>query len=207
MQAYNRIVESLKINLNQDLPGLKVQLKMAPSLRNSPDFPKEPNSTTRRSAVLITVYPDNGNANTILIKRTVYNGAHSGQISFPGGKVDHTDKNLIETALREAEEEVGINPADVRVIGTLTSLFIPVSNMLVLPVIGIIPKPKELHLNLQEVEYTIPVDLMNFKKPENISVKTICIGHTPISAPYYKVNNEVVWGATAMIIAELTELY
>jgi hypothetical protein len=77
----------------------------------------------------------------------------------------------------------------------------------VVPVIGIIPKPNNLHLNLQEVEYTISADLMKFKNPENQSVKTICINNTPISAPFYSVGNEDVWGATAMMISELTELY
>ncbi|PKP34362.1 MAG: CoA pyrophosphatase [Bacteroidetes bacterium HGW-Bacteroidetes-15] len=207
MHAFNNIVKSLKINLAKDLPGLSSQLKMAPALRDRPEFPKSPNSATKNSAVLISIFPDNKCAKTILIKRTVYKGVHSGQISFPGGKADDSDVNLIETALREAEEEVGINPSEVEVLGTLTSLFIPVSNILVVPVVGVIPKPKKLHLNLQEVEYTISVDLMQFKDIRNISVKTISVNSLSISAPYYSVENEVVWGATAMLISELTELF
>lgn len=207
MSDFNSIVERLKINLQKDLPGFKVQQRMAPSFRVGPSMPHNQNPSTRESAVLIAIYPDNGQANTILIKRAVYNGAHSGQVSFPGGKREGFDKSLIETALREAEEEIGIDPTTVEVIGTLTPLFVPVSNLTVLPVVGIMPKPSELHPNLQEVEYTITANLSDFKSPENLSVKTICIGNLPISAPFYAVKNEVVWGVTAMIISELTALY
>lgn len=207
MKDFNSIVGSLRENLKKELPGLSAQINMAPTLRTAPGFPKEPNSNTRNSAVLISIYPDNKTANTILIKRTEYTGVHRGQISFPGGKQDEVDRSYIDTALREAEEEIGINPNEVEVIGSLTPLFIPVSNMLVVPVVGIIPKPLNLHLNLQEVEYTIRVGLDHLQDPNNQSVKTICVGFLPISAPYYSVDKEVVWGATAMIISELTQLY
>lgn len=207
MSNFNRIVNQLKTNLQKELPGIKAQQRMAPSFRGGPGFPKSPNQKTRGSAVLIAIYPDGGEAKTILIKRTVYNGAHSGQVSFPGGKQEDFDDSLIATAIREAEEEIGIDPNEVSVIGSITPLFIPVSNLMVLPVVCIIPKPKQLHLNLQEVEYTIHVDLMDFRNPKKISVKTICVGSLPISAPFYAVEGEVVWGATAMLISELTELY
>jgi 8-oxo-dGTP pyrophosphatase MutT (NUDIX family) len=207
MNYFERIVGQLKINLQKDLPGFQAQQRMAPSFRGGPGFPQSPDNNTRGSAVLIAIYPDDDRAKTILIKRTVYNGAHSGQVSFPGGKQEDFDKSLIVTAIREAEEEVGIDANQVGVIGALTPLFIPVSNLMVLPVVCEIPKPTNLHLNLQEVEYTIHVDLMNFKDPEKLSVKTICVGNNPISAPYYAVEGEVVWGATAMIISELTDLY
>jgi 8-oxo-dGTP pyrophosphatase MutT (NUDIX family) len=207
MKDYNSIVGSLRENLKKDLPGLSAQIKMAPTLRTAPGFPKEPNSSTRNSAVLISIYHDNNTANTILIKRSEYIGVHSRQISFPGGKYEEFDKTILATALREAEEEIGIDSNQVEIIGSLTPLFIPISNMLVVPVVGIIPKPINLQLNLQEVEYTINVGLDHLQDPNNQSVKTICVGFLPISAPYYSVGKEVVWGATAMIISEFTELY
>lgn len=207
MKDFNTIVDSLKERLKGELPGLSAQIKMAPTLRSAPGFPKEANANTRNSAVLVSIYPDNNMAYTILIKRTVYKGAHSGQVSFPGGKQDEFENSYVQTALREAEEEIGIDPNNVEVIGTLTPLFIPVSNMLVVPIVGIIPKPTNLHLNLQEVEYTIPVSLEHLQDPNNQSVKTICVGILPISAPYYAVGKEVVWGATAMILSEFTQLY
>lgn len=207
MSSFDKIVRQLKANLLKELPGFKAQQRMAPSFRGGAGFPNSPDTKTRGSAVLIAIYPNGNKAETILIKRTVYNGAHSGQVSFPGGKQEDFDDSLTVTAIREAEEEIGIDANKVEVIGSLTPLFIPVSNLMVLPVVCTIPRPEQLHPNLQEVEYTIHADLMDFKAPKNLSVKTICVGSMPISAPYYAVESEVIWGATAMIISEFTELY
>ncbi|MFO8021101.1 MAG: CoA pyrophosphatase [Perlabentimonas sp.] len=207
MGSFDSIIQRLKVNLSNNLPGVSAQARMAPTLRSDLHLHANPDSTTRQSAVLIPIFQYEGLASTLLIKRTTYNGVHSGQISFPGGKQEENDTDLIQTALREAQEEVGIDHTLVRVIGTLTPLYIPVSNMMVLPVVGVMPSIKKLHLNLQEVEYTITAELSLFKNTDNLSVKTISINNKAISAPYYAVGKEVVWGATAMIISELTELY
>jgi 8-oxo-dGTP pyrophosphatase MutT (NUDIX family) len=207
MTDFNTTVDNIRINIAKELPGKDAQQRMSPSIRAGIGFPTSPNANTRKSAVLISVYPENGLAHTILIKRTVYKGAHSGQVSFPGGKMDETDKSVIETALREAEEELGINPSKVEVIGSLTPLFIPITNLLVIPVVGVMSNPQNLSPNIHEVEYTIEVGLNAFKDSKNITEKTIFSGVIPISAPYYSIKNEMVWGATAMIIAEFTELY
>jgi 8-oxo-dGTP pyrophosphatase MutT (NUDIX family) len=180
---------------------------MAPAFRGDPMRSTAADTNPQRSAVLIAIFPLNGIASTLLIKRAVYNGVHSGQIGFPGGKVEDTDPSISATALREAEEEVGINPESVEILGLLTSLYIPVSNMLVQPVIGLLKAYPELHLNLQEVEYTINAPLSHLKDTENQSIKTINMHGNPVSAPYFRVGNEQVWGATAMIISELIELY
>jgi hypothetical protein len=78
---------------------------------------------------------------------------------------------------------------------------------MVYPIVGFIKSLPKLHLNVQEVEYTIPVEINEFKKVENRSVKTMCINQTPISAPFYSVSGEQIWGITAMIISEFSELY
>jgi 8-oxo-dGTP pyrophosphatase MutT (NUDIX family) len=209
MTNFNIIVDRIRDNLTKELPGKSAQQKMSPSFRAGVGFPTSPNSRTRQSAVLISIYPDNGIAKTILIKRTVYKGAHSGQVSFPGGKMDSSDKSIIDTALREANEEVGIDQKSVEVLGSITPLFIPVSNLLVTPVIGVInEKPHSFYPNLHEVEYIIDAFLNDFKDPNKISEKTIKVaGFIPIIAPFYSINNEFVWGATAMIISEFTEIY
>jgi 8-oxo-dGTP pyrophosphatase MutT (NUDIX family) len=168
---------------------------------------RSPNKTTRNSAVLITLFPFENGIFTLLTKRPVYKGPHSGQVSFPGGKFEESDPDLIQTALRETKEEVGIKPEHVEIIGTLTPLFVPVSNLLVYPVVGALESRPELHLNVQEVEYTFMVEINEFKKIENHSVKTICINKIPISAPYYSVCKEDVWGITAMVISEFCELF
>jgi len=207
MEDYHRIINSLRINLNKELPGFAAQNRMAPSLRGGFPFRSNPDMNTKHSAVLICIYPYQSQPTIILIKRSTYNGAHSGQISFPGGKQEDTDETIVHTALREAQEEVGVVPSDIEILGELSPLYIPVSNLLVIPVVGILAAPPCLHLNLQEVEYTISVSLQHLKNPQNQSVKTIGVQGMPISAPYYAVGKEVVWGATAMIISELTELY
>jgi 8-oxo-dGTP pyrophosphatase MutT (NUDIX family) len=207
MELFNGIVNRIKTNLKLELPGAKAQDRMAPATRSTGLYSTAPNVATLQSAVLISLIPKDDTVNTVLIKRTVYRGAHSGQVSFPGGKQEQSDVSLIHTALREAQEEIGIIPSSVELLGTLTPLFIPVSNLIVLPVVGCIASPKKFHLNLHEVEYTIMANLMDFKNDDYKSVRTICINNKPISAPYYKVGKEVVWGATAMIISELTELY
>lgn len=207
MSEFNQFINKLKTNLSNGLPGRSAQLKMAPTFSDGTGLPIETNKLTRESAVLICVYPDNGTVNTILIKRTTYNGPHSGQISFPGGKREPFDCSIEATALREAKEEIGIDISKVTVLGTLSPLYIPLSNYMVIPIVGVIPKPENISLNLQEVEYTINVNLQDFKQEENILVKTQNIGNNPVTAPFYSIGNEVVWGATAMIIAEFAELY
>jgi 8-oxo-dGTP pyrophosphatase MutT (NUDIX family) len=207
MDNFENTISIVRERLLKDLPGSEVQNRMAPSFRVGFPFRKHPNSATRQSAVLICIYPEQFEAATILIKRSTYNGPHSGQVSFPGGKYDETDESLVQTALREAQEEVGIAPSDLEVIGCLTPLFIPVTNMQVLPVVGVMLNPPTLHPNLQEVEYPILAKLSDFKNPQNSSVKTLRVLGFPISAPYYSIGGEHVWGATAMIISEFTELY
>ena len=207
MDCFSKIVTQIQHALTQPLPGELAQIKMATSNRSELLSFVRPNEMPRQSAVLISIYPNNNRAETILIKRPVYNGVHSGQVAFPGGKVEPFDKDLVDTALREAEEEVGINPSLVTVIGQLTPLFIPVSNIWVQPVVGLLAHKPKLSLSLQEVEYTIHAKLCDLKQVENHSVKTIAINSIPISAPYYKVDKEQIWGATAMIISELLELF
>ncbi len=203
----DKLLTELRYNLQQPLPGNAVQLRMAPSHRGELLKIIDENRAVRQSAVLISLFPENNKINTLLIKRATYDGVHSGQISFPGGKFEEFDSSLIQTALREAQEEVGIDPFKVEVLGTLTPLFIPVSNMEVLPVIGLLREKPVLHLNLQEVEFTITVPICHLKNSENHLHKTIVVREHSIEAPYFKVDCEDVWGATAMIISEFIELF
>ncbi len=206
MIPFEFLINEIKHNLKLPLPGLQAQLRMAPSFRGEL-IKSNHSSNSRKSAVLISLFPENNKINTLLIKRTTYDGVHSGQISFPGGKFDDIDESLIQTALREAYEEVGINPSDVEVLGTLTPLFIPVSNLEVLPVVGLLNTNPELLLNSYEVEFTITIPICHLKNPANRLIKEIIVSEYSIEAPYIKVDCEDVWGATAMIISEFIELY
>ena len=208
MVEFWETVGRIKENITKELPGSSAHNCMSPSIPSGLLLTRIPNSSTRDSAVLICLFPNQKRrTSTILIKRAIYNGAHSGQVSFPGGKYEESDNDLIHTALRETQEEIGLDSKLINVIGKLTPLFVPVSNLMVYPIVGYIKPLTKLHLNVQEVEYTIPVEINEFKKVENRSVKTMCINQTPISAPFYSVSGEQIWGITAMIISEFSELY
>lgn len=206
MPASHIIIEDIRRNLKNTLPGNAAQLRMAPSHRGDL-LKKVDEKDYRKSAVLIALYPDNNKIYTVLIKRTSYNGVHSGQVGLPGGKYEESDGTLIQTALREAHEEVGINPLDVEVLGVLTPLLIPVSNMEVQPVVGLLKEKPSFILDHKEVDFTIEVPICHLKNPKNQLQKTISVRGYSIDAPYFKVDCEDVWGATAMIISEFIELF
>lgn len=206
MNSFYRITEELKVNLTKPLPGLSAQMRMVPSHRGD-KFSLNHEGVLKNSAVLISVFQFNGKISTLLIKRGIYEGVHSGQISFPGGKFEESDPSLTYTALRETEEEVGIDQKDIEIIGTLSPLLIPVSRTEVLPVVGVIKKLPVLKLNNREVEYPIiaPVELLKDKR--NQLVEILFHNNLEIQAPYFKVGEEHIWGATAMIISEFIEIF
>lgn len=205
-KKFKQFTLDLEQEISKELPGFDAQKSMSPSIREDLIGNTRPNEKTRQSAVLILLFPVNGKISTVFIKRQVYDGPHSGQVSFPGGKFDKTDISLIHTALREAQEEIGINSTVVQIIGTISPLYIPVSNMMVTPVVGFMETMPDILLNQQEVEYTITVALEELTEPTNKCVKIITSHGKSITAPYYNVSNEMVWGATAMILSEFLEL-
>jgi len=201
-----RIVKGIELNLGKPLPGYEAQKRMEPSVRVDLLGNTTPNLSTRKSAVMILLFPSGQGFNFVLIKRQTYDGPHSGQMSLPGGKFDETDQTLDDTALRETYEEVGVEPGQVRLLGRLTELYIPVSNIVVQPFVGFTPQKPMFTPNLQEVEYIVEVPLTDLLAEANKSVRVISSHGRPITAPYYNLNNEMVWGATAMILSEFEEV-
>ena len=124
-------IDIIKTEILNGLPGTEVQWQMSSSDRMLKDFPRIPGKDVRVAAVLILLYPHNGSIYTLLMQRPHYDGVHSGQISFPGGKKEPSDGNILQTALRETNEETGVDSENISVINTLTPLFIPVSNIIV----------------------------------------------------------------------------
>ena len=129
-------VSRLKTEIQKGLPGTEVQWQMASSDRMLKNYPRTPGPDAKVAAVLILLFPVNGSLHTVFMQRPDYKGTHGGQISFPGGKKESGDTDIIQTALRETFEETGVNAQEISVINTLTPLFIPVSNTIVTPVIG-----------------------------------------------------------------------
>lgn len=163
--------------------------------------------SVRLGSVLISLYLHNEELHTVLMKRPSYKGVHSGQVSFPGGKKEDGDDDLITTALREAHEEVGIVPDKVNIIGTLSELYIPPSNFLVLPVLGYLEEKPELVPDMHEVEAILEVPFKHFFQKESLKEGNIPVGNGyKIKAPYFDVEGHVVWGATAMILNEMMEV-
>ncbi|MDI3527120.1 MAG: hypothetical protein PWR03_1303 [Tenuifilum sp.] len=195
-------IERLRYILKAELPGKDAQIIMAPSVRADKHGNSQPNLSTRESAVLILLYKSLSGFRFVLIKRQVYDGPHSGQVSFPGGKFEENDISLSQTALRETYEEIGIEPKNIELLGRLTELYIPVSNIMVHPFVGYINETPKFCLNLLEVQYVVEVDLFDLMDDRNKSVKVINSHGYPITAPYYNLKNEMVWGATAMILSE-----
>ncbi len=205
---YHAFIEKLRQRLQQPLPGEAAQFKMAPERRiTMKEFYAAKHPDPRLSAVLICFFPDRENICTWLMLRPEEQGAHSGQVSFPGGRFEDGDIDLQNTALREANEEIGIDRNKIEVIGALTSLYIPVSNNLVKPFVGFVQEKQPVQKNEVEVKAIIETDIRLIMNPSIKSSATFNGQHNAkINAPYYNINGHKVWGATAMILSELESI-
>jgi 8-oxo-dGTP pyrophosphatase MutT (NUDIX family) len=207
MQGINTITfnQALQKRLKQPLPGKIAQQRMMPDIKDA-RFKYFSKYALRKAAVLIALFPFKNSIGTVLIERTQDASAHSGQIAFPGGKFEDADRNQIHTALREANEEVGVDIEKINVLGTLTPIEIPVSGFSVLPVVGwmnekplIIPSP-------DEVAHYYITSLIELLSPDNKQEGEILVRGEKISTPYYCLENTLVWGATAMLLSELEDV-
>ena len=197
-------IKNIKEELLKPLPGLVYQAKMAPAKRLNNYNPNP--ELARKGGVLLMLYYFENDIYMALIKRAKDGGAHSGQIAFPGGKHERKDKSLIETALRETEEETGIKINKLEILGTLTNLYIPVSNYNVYPTVGFCASKPDFNINKAEVEKMILLPLNEFFKPENFKTGIISVGEQKIETPFYEIKSQIIWGATAMIISEFLEV-
>lgn len=207
--AFEEFITDIRTALRRPLPGTKAQFKMAPYERVLKAFADKIIGKQRKeSAVLCLFYPKNGEVYFTLILRNTYKGVHSAQVGFPGGKTEEVDRSLEETALRETEEEVGVNKQSIKVLGKLTDVFIPPSGYHVYPFVGytndapqFIPDPKEVS-KIIETPLRILMDesIVGRKK---IAVSAIKI---KVNYPFFDIQGETVWGATAMMLSELKEL-
>ena len=191
--------DELQAALNETLPGYTAQKRMAPSGRSI----LPPGNPGRKAAVAIVIYKDqNQNKKIVLIKRPVYSGPHSGQIAFPGGKMDPEDSDLVGTAIRECYEEIGIQLTASNYIGPLSQLHISVSSFLVHPYIFLLDLFPVFKPNEKEVIYLIHVALTDLLDEGLVKETLMGIRNEEIVVPYYDIQNEIVWGATAIMLAE-----
>lgn len=193
--------------LTMEMPGESAHRLMQPILKNGSNVRFKHTDTPREGGVLILFYESQGIVRFPLIERPEYDGVHSGQIALPGGKQEDTDNDLIETALREAEEEIGVEMRTVEVLGSLSKFYVGASNYNILPVIGVakesprfIPDPREVN----DIITPSALDLLDDRKRGSRDI-TVQNGFT-LTSPFFDLENKMVWGATAMMLSELVAI-
>lgn len=197
----------LEQQLKQPLPGMEVQFEMAHVNREKLK-PEELNPKDyKSSAVLLLLIKKENGFYIPLTERHTYKGAHSGQISFPGGKFEEADQTLENTALRECYEEIGLKE-NISIIGQLTPVYIPVSKFMVNTFVGVLDGTTfEYKVNANEVRSLIELPVKNLKQPA--LVKETFVEPMPglkFKTPYFDVEGKIVWGATAMVLNEFKHL-
>ncbi len=203
-EKVNLIIERIKKN---GLPGEEAQLEMTPPLRPRVVHDKEKYID---SAVIILLQVKNNKICFPLIRRTSNNkkDRHKGQIGLPGGKLDTKDKSFKHCAIRELEEELGVNPNDIQEVCNLTELYIPISHFKVQPFVFFTEKEINFKIQPNEVEYYFEVSIDDLLDDKIIRKTSVRAGNGKIlhDIPYFYLDNHIVWGATAMILSELKSL-
>ena len=193
---------------NAHLGGFSSHAKMVPKERKLIHLDDIETANPRMAAVLALFYPDKSNlTNFVLILRANYDGTHSSQISFPGGKFEEGDDSLEMTAKRETFEEVGIPMDDIEVLQEMTKIYIPPSNFHVQPYLGITKKTPKFVKQEDEVKAVIEVPLQHFMDDKVVITKRVSTSYSiSVNAPAFELNDHIVWGATAMMLSEIKDL-
>jgi len=202
---FSQAISILTEGLKRPLPGRQAHIKALPADRADQRLRIREAPDARLGGVLILLFPGESNqAMFPLIQRPEYPGIHGGQVSLPGGKFEKGDIDLIGTALRETNEEIGIAPEGIRILGTMSDIYIPPSNFRVTPVVGYTEGPLSFVRDPREVDEVLEVPVSHLMdrtlhKSADIRVRGV---HLP-DTPYFDFHERVVWGATAMILSEL----
>jgi 8-oxo-dGTP pyrophosphatase MutT (NUDIX family) len=201
-----RFIQNLELRLNKPLPGIDAQNRMAPT--GSEKY-RQVQPDHKIACVLALLFPKNGVWHLGFIERTSDqpNDKHAGQISLPGGSLSPGDPSFEHCALRETYEEIGVPPDMIGILGNLTPLFVYVSNYVVHPFIGFTTEYPEFTPQPSEVKNILEVPVNHFLDPKNkgltdMTVRDIILKDTP----YYTISGHKLWGATAMIVSELTHV-
>ena len=204
----------MHLTFKRPLPGKNAQLEMAPPYRIPGLLGEAIPQGAQQSAVLTLLTPENDGKTpgellewkVLLVRRNEYPGVHSGQISFPGGRCEEGDRGFWETACREAAEEVGVSKGDLKKVGRLTSLYVPPSNFVIHPFVALRRSENPIQPDCREV-----VELKNIPVKAFDPTMAVMMDFEPRQgekriAPAWHYDGFVIWGATAMILAELYRL-
>jgi len=191
----------------ETLPAASAHIKMVPLERLNALKALNPSDLIpKKAAVMMLFYPKNKETHLVLIVRNSYPGVHSSQIAFPGGKVEIEDASLAHTALRETEEEIGVDRNKIEIIKSFTDVYIPPSNFLVSPYLGICQSTLEFELQPDEVAGIVELSLNDFLNDKNVVMRKLSTSYAnEIDVPAFLVREHIVWGATAMMMSELKE--
>jgi len=195
----------IKEALNSPKPGLKSQLIMVTDPRPGHKTYSEMKNKCKKAGVLILFYPKQSELILILTRRTEMVQYHPNQISFPGGQCEPNEDPL-EAGLRETQEELGIPPDKIKIIGHLTPLYIPPSNYCIYPAVGILDKLPTYKPRQKEVAEVIEVPLVHMLDSRNTIREIWKLNNRKVKVPFYLYKNHKIWGATAMVLAELLDV-
>ena len=199
-------IKILKKAFEEPLPGAKEHQKMVPyKVKHYQTIP-QPGSILKHGSVLILLYQKGDKLYFPLMLRPNYDGVHGGQISLPGGKKEEKDKDFFATAIREAEEEIGVKPKEITVLGQLSELYVSASNFKVIPVVSYTESQPMFIPNPYEVEAIIEASIEDLMNPDFIKSTTLNVRGFELETPYFDFSGNIVWGATAMILSEFKAL-
>jgi 8-oxo-dGTP pyrophosphatase MutT (NUDIX family) len=198
-------IRSLEKAFLRSKPGFQAQLKMIPVPSIGHRLVDGVLNSCIKASVLILFYPWEDRLHLVLTRRTERVSRHQAQISFPGGRCEHKE-SFKQTALRETQEEMGVIPDDVRILGDLTPLYIPPSNYCIYPIVGITASRPEFVPSAKEVAEVIEVPLDHLLDSQNIKKENWTIREESFLVPFYFYGGHKIWGATAMVLAELIEM-
>ncbi len=204
--SIRKTLESLRARLQGPKPGLKAQLKMVTSPRPGDKTYPDVGDSCLKAGVLVLLYPWQEKLCLVLTRRTSTVAHHQAQISLPGGRMDR-EESAVEAAVREAREELQIMPDSIRILGELTPLYVPPSNYCIYPVVAAAEKRPDFRPSDVEVAEIIEVPVDHLLDAKNVRQETWLLRGMDVRVPFYFYRGHKIWGATAMILAELVDLF
>lgn len=201
------LLRQLQEEISKELPGVSAQNKLSP-VKTAGKYRTAPEDH-KKACVMGLIYPEGEELRMAFIERTFSHpdDKHGGQISFPGGKLEEEDDTYLIGALREVEEEIGIPPDQITVLGQLTELYVFASNFLVYPFLGYMNRTPKFVAQIEEVASIVSFPIEKLLQADIIDTKDLQVRDFLLKdVPYYKLNQHILWGATAMITSEIVEL-
>lgn len=199
--------KSIEARLSLPLPGVNAHKKLVPFYREAIIPDKNLIKEAKKAATLLLIYKKEEKYYFVVIERVSYDGVHSGQISFPGGKQEQEDTSFEQTALRETEEEIGIVSKKVNILGKLTNIYIPPSNFYVYPYVGYYKERPLFKRQESEVENIIEIPLEHLKDENRIvQIEQMTSLNSRFKVPTFQFDSCSIWGATAIILSEFADI-